>query len=407
MVKIMERTWFKIWAQIASILYFGYGSCVASVSLSSSSYLSRPATRAICSSGQRAFVRQNYAALQAFNQVQSLSRGVGNKQKSEKISPEKQNKIEQKKGEPEQKSSESAGDYLSKQQQQFDRNLARAIERIAEGDNSIHSAEYALVLEARSLLDECQLSYAAFVQCLGNAVQIQKHAEIVFLANEFGALHEHNRFKTVSRTMCGFVDAARERDQLADKFLKIGEALHDVGFDFEKRAGPERVRLITAFGTELLLSGKIYGALAQSAGRLYACAGSQLKTLLQNCKKRMTLEQLIACAEGVEVKIVVEAEKTAPIVDRYKVHLGSESILKNGYYEVNGFKFTEKYYNKLWSSGRKAPSLIAQAILDHAREIILDPRGYEGFYKYISDGWYMIYNPITKIVSHLEPLKKI
>jgi hypothetical protein len=61
----------------------------------------------------------------------------------------------------------------------------------------------------------------------------------------------------------------------------------------------------------LLLSGKVYGALAQSASRLYACAGSQLKILVQNCKKRMTLEQLIACTEGVEVKIVVEAEKAA------------------------------------------------------------------------------------------------
>jgi hypothetical protein len=72
--------------------------------------LSKPAARAICSSEQRAFVRQNYAALQAFNQVQSLSRGVGNKQKSEKISPKKQNKIEQKKDKSEQKNRESAVD---------------------------------------------------------------------------------------------------------------------------------------------------------------------------------------------------------------------------------------------------------------------------------------------------------
>ena len=83
----------------------------------------------------------------------------------------------------------------------------------------------------------------------------------------------------------------------------------------------------------------------------------------------------------------------------------SEAILKNGYYEVNGFKFTEYYYKRLWSRGRQAPSLAAKAILDNIVEILPDPKGYPGFYKYISDGWYMIYNPTTKIVSHIEPIK--
>jgi len=83
----------------------------------------------------------------------------------------------------------------------------------------------------------------------------------------------------------------------------------------------------------------------------------------------------------------------------------STAILKNGYYEVNGIKFSEFYYNRLWEGGRQAPSLIAKSILEHAIEIVPDPKGYAGFYKYVSDGWYMIYNPSTKIVAHLEPLK--
>jgi hypothetical protein len=86
--------------------------------------------------------------------------------------------------------------------------------------------------------------------------------------------------------------------------------------------------------------------------------------------------------------------------------LATEAILKNGYYEVNGFKFTEYYYNYLWNNGRKAPSLIAQAILDNTKSIIPDPRGHAGFYKYIAEGWEMIYNPTTKIVSHIQPIKK-
>lgn len=86
------------------------------------------------------------------------------------------------------------------------------------------------------------------------------------------------------------------------------------------------------------------------------------------------------------------------------INQSSTAILKDGYYEANGFKFTEYYYKRLWDTGRKAPSLTAQSILDYATEVIPDPRGYEGFYKYVADDWYMIYNPITKIVSHLEKL---
>jgi hypothetical protein len=41
----------------------------------------------------------------------------------------------------------------------------------------------------------------------------------------------------------------------------------------------------------------------------------------------------------------------------------SKAILKNGYYEVNGLKFSKYYYNKLWSTRRGAPSLVAKEIL--------------------------------------------
>lgn len=88
------------------------------------------------------------------------------------------------------------------------------------------------------------------------------------------------------------------------------------------------------------------------------------------------------------------------------INQGHEAILKDGYYEVNGFKFSEFYYNRLWDKGREAPSLIAKAVLEHAKEIIPDPKGHEGFFKYTSDGWEMVYSPSEKIVSHLAPLKK-
>src|SRR5690606_30690015 len=81
----------------------------------------------------------------------------------------------------------------------------------------------------------------------------------------------------------------------------------------------------------------------------------------------------------------------------------SNAILKNGYYEVNGFKFTEYYYNYLWNKGRKAPSLIAKAILENATTIIPDPKQIPGFFKYFAENWEMIYNPTTKIVAHIQP----
>jgi len=34
-----------------------------------------------------------------------------------------------------------------------------------------------------------------------------------------------------------------------------------------------------------------------------------------------------------------------------------------------------------------------------------DPKEVPGFFKYFADGWEMIYNPTTKVVSHIQPLK--
>jgi hypothetical protein len=88
-----------------------------------------------------------------------------------------------------------------------------------------------------------------------------------------------------------------------------------------------------------------------------------------------------------------------------EVNQGSTAILKNGYYEVNGFKLTEYYYNRLWNKGRKAPTLLAKDMIENATSIIKDEK-YPGFYIYICNGWEMAYNPITKIIAHLSPITK-
>lgn len=87
------------------------------------------------------------------------------------------------------------------------------------------------------------------------------------------------------------------------------------------------------------------------------------------------------------------------------VNQTSKAILKNGYYEVNGFKFSEYYYNKLWSTGKGAPSLVAKEVLEGGAKTAVPDAIKTGFNKYIHGGWEMIYNPTTKEVWHLQPIR--
>ncbi len=80
------------------------------------------------------------------------------------------------------------------------------------------------------------------------------------------------------------------------------------------------------------------------------------------------------------------------------------AILKDGFYEVNGFKFSDFYYNKLWNTGRGAPSLAAGEILQGATNVTPDAIK-AGFFRYEFGGWEMVYNPITKEVWHIQPMR--
>jgi hypothetical protein len=319
-----------------------------------------------------------------------------------------------------------------KNRQEFNNNFVHAIEEVLMGKLSAQSAEYVLTTESRFILNNLDLDYVTFAQCTGNPVQLQKHEEIVFVANEFGSLHEQPRFQTLSRTMYGFLDGARESNnennvraayeitnfcwnmleyarelesvkyacavgggaidgllsvahtvchpretiqnvssalynsslflaelvsditlrssidvgycadqfigieseypidevnRIADKFSKISDALQDAWLDHKKTTGPQRVHSLMAFGTEFVVSGKVFGVLMQGAGSLYECGASQLKMLAQNYKKGTTFEQMIACAEGVEMKIAVQAEKAT---EKIGMHVGDCAKLVSG-----------------------------------------------------------------------------
>ena len=82
----------------------------------------------------------------------------------------------------------------------------------------------------------------------------------------------------------------------------------------------------------------------------------------------------------------------------------AKAAQRGGYIEVNGLKFSEYYYNKLWSTGRGAPSLIAKEILDSGVKGVPDACKL-GFFRYEAYGWEMVFNPTTKEVWHLQPIK--
>jgi RHS repeat-associated protein len=87
------------------------------------------------------------------------------------------------------------------------------------------------------------------------------------------------------------------------------------------------------------------------------------------------------------------------------INQSSKAVLQNGYYEVNGFKFSQHYYNKLWATGRGAPSLTSKMVLEGGANTAIPDTFKDGFYKYIYGGWEMIYNPVSKEVWHLQPIR--
>jgi RHS repeat-associated protein len=72
----------------------------------------------------------------------------------------------------------------------------------------------------------------------------------------------------------------------------------------------------------------------------------------------------------------------------------------------NGYTMTNYYHSKLLATGRsdfaKKSTDILNSPLSYAGR---DPKGYPGFNRYIHDGWELVYNPFTKEISHLAPIK--
>ncbi|MFC4820070.1 RHS repeat-associated core domain-containing protein [Dokdonella ginsengisoli] len=85
------------------------------------------------------------------------------------------------------------------------------------------------------------------------------------------------------------------------------------------------------------------------------------------------------------------------------VSIGREINLIDRFYQTaeSAFKFSEYYYKKLWATGRGAPFLQAEEVLNTATKVV--PDRMPGFNRYTNDHYEMIYNPTTKEVWHLQP----
>ncbi|WP_254616005.1 VENN motif pre-toxin domain-containing protein, partial [Cupriavidus basilensis] len=83
---------------------------------------------------------------------------------------------------------------------------------------------------------------------------------------------------------------------------------------------------------------------------------------------------------------------------------GREIKIINGFYESSGssFKFSQYYYDRLWSTGRGAPFVQAEEVLKTATNVTIDRK--PGFYRYANEAMEMVYNPETREVWHLQPI---
>jgi hypothetical protein len=201
----------------------------------------------------------------------------------------------------------------------------------------------------------------------------------------------------VTDTSAAYGNIAREKIQALELLKAIGKEI--------KNTPPRQLaRGITGFVTEAYMMGK--------------CLRIAQRFIIDSAKKLDSAHRTAKTVEGIQMQFVestVNIMHSVQGIDKNRVPIRkiiskivNESciaILKDGYYEVNGFKFTEYYYNRLWTKGRGAPSLIAKEILDNAIKIA--PDKYPGFFRYELGIWEMIYNPTTKEVSHLSPTKKI
>ncbi|HLB41203.1 MAG TPA: hypothetical protein VJJ83_05410, partial [Candidatus Babeliales bacterium] len=197
-------------------------------------------------------------------------------------------------------------------------------------------------------------------------------------------------------------DPAQARAQWQDYIAPLEQTI--TALQQQSRTTADLIKASTSLAVTWHAQNRLLGGLKKFYGATKTNA-------LQFAKQHPQIapQQYLATAEGQVLKAVTESAVTPkrftkPPVNSI-VNQSPVAILKNGYYEVNGFKFTEYYYNRLWDNGRHYPSLITREVLESATEIL--PDRVPGFFKYTCGKWTLVYNPITKEVHHLQPNHKL
>ncbi len=169
------------------------------------------------------------------------------------------------------------------------------------------------------------------------------------------------------------------------------------GYGAELKAGKE----LGKFGTWVVKNSKlIYAGEIVATSAIDITGEGWQKVGMDDFGKRVAIGLTIY---GIN-DIVGDYTKKWPKNPTDAVNQTSEAIFKDGYYEVNGVKFSDYYYNRLWGTGRGGSSLVAKEILKGATSStpdLIKP----GFFKYVFGGWEMVYNPVTKEVWHIQPVK--
>ncbi len=285
--------------------------------------------------------------------------------------------------------------------------------------NIIEAAQFADI--AWAILDHAQAVGEGMVEGTINVAYTFSHPietakNIGQLAYTITCLAGNATLEAIDICILGVTNQPAAQQRLQMWKQKFTELINTTYQQYQETPSRDITKFISTFATETFLTGKILHGLKD----FLPLARIKTAKLIRQAQDITEAPALVTTSEGVTAqvnkaeqtksmsKVVKDVDGTSEKIIRKSIdtiNQANAAILKNGYYEVNGFKFTEFYYNKLWQNGRGAPSLAAKAILENTTKIIPDPASYPGFFKYFSDKWEMVYNPTTKIVSHIQPIR--